>query len=116
MRITFILILFIFMTPCIGYADTKVVIGKGYVSGNTFRILSDSSKNVYVQGLVDGMLAAPVFGANKSEMTSFEKCTVGMTGRQLVAIMEKYLKENPAKWNKDMNIIAYWALKEGCNN
>lgn len=106
-------IIILLFSPFI-YAEKVVSISTGFVSGNTFRALDVVSKNVYAQGVIDGMLIAPMYGAPKLNLAVLEKCTEGMTGQQLVAIFNKYLKSNPEIWHKSMHTIVYRAMNDGC--
>jgi hypothetical protein len=96
------------------FAEKEVSISTGFVSGNTFRALDAVSKNVYATGIIDGVLIAPLYGAPKNKLAVIEKCTVGMTGQQLVAIFDKYLNSNPEVWNKSMHTIVFLAMSDAC--
>ncbi|MFT5707244.1 MAG: hypothetical protein ACI9ES_001535 [Oceanospirillaceae bacterium] len=96
------------------YAEKSVSISTGYVSGNNFILFDVVSKNIYAQGVIDGILIAPMYGAPKSNLAELEKCTVGMTGQQLVAIFNKYLVANPEIWHKSMHTIVHRAMNVAC--
>lgn len=91
-----------------------VSIKEGFLTGNSFRSLNDSGKRGYAIGFLEGIFVSPMFDAPKSELQWIERCSVGMTDEQVVAILEKFLHENPARWHEQMNILAWVALKEGC--
>jgi hypothetical protein len=55
-----------------------------------------------------------MYGAPKKNLAVLEKCTEGMTGQQLVAIFNKYLKSNPELWHKSMHTLVYRAMNEAC--
>ncbi|WP_140637402.1 Rap1a/Tai family immunity protein [Methylibium rhizosphaerae] len=93
---------------------TPVSIKSGFHTGSSFRELSSVAKRSYVAGFVDGALVAPLLDAPKGEIRWLERCVTGMTDDQLVAIVEKWLSENPVRWHESMNILAFVALKEGC--
>lgn len=93
----------------------EVTIQNGFITGNTFRAMEETSKNVYVVGLLDGMFLAPLYGAPESKLDNLASCTVGMTGQQLVAIFNKYLANNPERWHSSMHTIGYAAMHEDCN-
>lgn len=109
------LLLVILLIPLMAHANDGVAVHDGFITGNIFRALDPTSKNVYATGLIDGILLAPLYGAPKEGLKNFEKCTVGMTGQQVVAIFEKYLNNNPERWHNSMHIIAFSALKGACN-
>ncbi|WP_299491282.1 Rap1a/Tai family immunity protein [uncultured Shewanella sp.] len=116
MRISkIILILVLSFSPFI-HAEKTISISNGFVSGNTFIALDTVGKNIYSQGVIDGMLIAPMYGAPKLNLAVLEQCTKGMTGKQLVAIFNKYLKSNPEIWHESMHTIIYRAMFEACNS
>jgi hypothetical protein len=94
--------------------QSQVNIKTGFLTGNTFRELSVGGKRGYAQGFTDGVFVAPLFRAPKSELAWLESCMVGMTDAQVVAILEKWLNENPAQWHMQMNVLAYNALSQAC--
>jgi len=98
------------------YAEPKhpVEIKKGFLTGNSFRELSYAGKRGYAMGFLDGAFMSPIFDAPKKELRWIETCVVGMTDEQVVAILDKFLANNPARWHEQMNILAWAAMKEGC--
>jgi hypothetical protein len=114
LRITKVLSILMLVFSSHTFADEVVTISTGFVSGNTFRALDDVSKNVYAQGVIDGILVSPAYGAPKKNLAILEKCTEGMTGQQLVVIFNKYLKSNPELWHKSMHTVVYRAMNEAC--
>ena len=96
-------------------AAQDVYIHNGFVSGNDYRGWSSTAKERYVIGLIEGMLLAPFFGASKEQLSWLEECATGMTSSQIVAILDKYLDENPARWHEDMHALGYVAMKDACN-
>jgi hypothetical protein len=114
LRFTKVLSILILALSSLTFADEVVSISTGFVSGNTFRALDDVSKNVYTQGVIDGILVSPMYGTPKKNLAVLEKCTEGMTGQQLVAIFNKYLKSNPELWHKSMHTLVYRAMNEAC--
>jgi len=59
-------------------------------------------------------LAAPVLGAPKKRLAWLEACTAGWSTQQVAAVVDKFLKDNPARWNEGMNILVYSALLDAC--
>jgi hypothetical protein len=76
-------------------------------TGNAYRAYSDDIKAVYVMGVLDGFLVAPGFGAPRKELAWLEACSVGMSGNQVAAIADKYLRDRPEHWNQPMNGLVY---------
>jgi len=91
-----------------------VAIKSGFHTGNSYRALGPTSKRNYLAGFVDGAFIAPLFDAPKTELRWIERCVTGMTDEQLVAVVDKWLAENPVRWHESMNILAFVAFKEGC--
>jgi len=95
----------------------------GAVTGNNWRALPASARTAYVTGVVDNLVD---FGAavrslvpaekrtgSEKMLVSFEDC-IGRTPRppsQLVAIVEKYVKDNPAQWHGRMSGLVFEALR-----
>lgn len=94
--------------------ETRVSVVGGFIKDNDYRALSVQSKSTYAMGFLDGILASPLFSGAQSEMSQIENCTSGMTTNQIVAILDKWLENNPAKWQQPMNILATLALQDGC--
>jgi len=86
----------------------------GFIKGNTYREYSDDVKAVYVMGVMDGMVIAPVFSAPKKKLAWLEACSVGMSGYQVAAIVDKYLRDNPEHWHEPTNILVYSAMLDAC--
>lgn len=113
-KICRVLALIVFMSSAVAHAEDKISISTGYLTGNTFKAMSDTSKNLYATGIIDGILLAPLYGAPKANLATLENCTEGMNGQQLVAIFNKYLALNPEVWHKSMHVTAHSAMKLAC--
>src|SRR2546425_2858939 len=86
-----------------------------FLHGNDYLQLPEAAKGAYVTGVVDGLLDAPAaFGAPKKRTAWLEDCVVGTSSEQLAAIADKYLRENPGKWNWPMNGLIYSAMFDAC--
>ena len=91
-----------------------MLIKSGFIDGNEYRDFSGDEKRVYLMGLMDGSFLAPVYGAPKARIEWLERCVTGMTDAQLVAIIDKFLQANPARWHNDMHTLVYSAMLEAC--
>jgi hypothetical protein len=69
---------------------------------------------MYAVGLVDGMLTAPIFEASKKQTQWLEQCVVSMSNEQVGAIFDKFLRDNPGRWQEQMNILGWVAMKSAC--
>lgn len=98
------------------YSEPKqpVEIKEGFLTGNSFRELSYAGKRGYAIGFLDGVFMSPMFDAPKTEVRWIETCVVGMTDEQIVAILNKFLTDNLARWHEPMNILTWVAMKESC--
>ena len=112
MRITIALLLIVI--PSAAYPKDDVVIKSGFVTGNQYRALPEDERRKYAMGVVDGAFLAPFFGAPKPELLWMETCLTRMQDGQIVAILDKYLSENPVRWHEPMNVLAYVAFKSAC--
>jgi hypothetical protein len=87
----------------------------GFISGNSYRDMPTVGQQGYVIGVVDGMLTAPAFGAPSGMKSWLGKCIdTGIRSDQLKAIVDKYLSENPDRWDDDMAFIILSAILPVC--
>jgi Rap1a immunity proteins len=95
----------------------------GAVTGNDWRALPAAARASYVTGVVDNLVdfgaavrslvPAEKRTASEKMLVSFEDC-IAKTPRppsQLVAIVEKYVKDNPAQWHARMSGLVFEALR-----
>ena len=110
------LVVFLLAVTVLCYAEPKqpIFIREGFLTGNSFRQISYTEKCGYAMGFVDGVLMSPAFQASRNELEWFERCVTRMKDVQVVAILEKFLNENPARWHEPMNVLAWVAMKEAC--
>jgi hypothetical protein len=93
------------------------------VTGNDWRRLSAAAKTAYVSGVVDtlmdfgaavrSLVPAEKRSASDKTLVSFEGC-IGKTPRfpsHLVAVVDKYVKENPAERYARMSALVFEALR-----
>lgn len=88
----------------------------GMISGNEY-LSSGLSKRSYVTGIIDGIFIGPVFSettGDKSLIWWLQNCLAGMENTQMVAIIDKYMKEHPEEWHEDMHVIVYRAFANLC--
>ena len=93
------------------------------MTGNEWRALPTAARTSYVTGVVDNLVdfgaavrslvPAEKRTASEKMLVSFEECIV-RTPRppsQLVAIVDKYVKDNPAQWHGRMSGLVFEALR-----
>ena len=92
---------------------TTVAVGQtSTFTGNAFRRSPVSQRTGYAIGLVSGLSVAKFQGPEATGI--LVECLKGMTYGQLLAIIEKYIADNPAEWHHHMNQIANDALVGAC--
>jgi hypothetical protein len=107
------LVAYVAVGASMSWAQTAAV-QDGLTTGNNYRALPTTSRESFVVGLIDGMLLAPMFGAPRAEMAWLEHCLRRTSGGQAIAIVEKFMKENPKRWGESMHVLAYGALRKAC--
>lgn len=90
------------------------LIKSDFLTGNSFRALPNAQMRGYVMGFAAGAFVSPLFGAKKQDLVWLETCVTGMNDKQLLAVVEKWLAENPIYWHEQMNVLTFRALKESC--
>jgi hypothetical protein len=91
-----------------------IVVPHSAWTGNDYQEHDDAARVQYIQGLVDGFLAAPFFGADSTLVEALHQCLVPMKIPQVAAIVEKYLAGHPEVWHDDMHALALQALRPAC--
>jgi hypothetical protein len=93
-------------------------IHNGFWQASQFLEFDKDSQSVYATGLLDGMYLSPAFGAPASNkvLLEIETCVEGMKSTQVAAIIEKYVKDHPEKWNWDLKNAGYNAMLDACRN
>ncbi|SRR6266700_2101576 len=100
------------------YARQKnpMTIHNGFLKADLYLKLSEDSQRAYAMGLLDGMYMAPFFGApdNDKLLMKFTSCVEGMKSSQVAAIIEKYIREHPERWDWDLKDDGYETILEAC--
>ncbi|WP_035552955.1 Rap1a/Tai family immunity protein [Burkholderia sp. 9120] len=86
----------------------------GFETGSSYNDLSVTERIGYAEGLVDGLLVSSVLTGSDRNLDMLSGCIHGMTNKQVVAVFDKYLRDNPKYWQDPMNMLALTALKETC--
>jgi len=96
-------------------AASSIAIHNGFLTGEQYRNEGATDQIMYSIGLVDGMLVSPLFGApDTGKAEKLGKCTEGMSGSQIVAILNKHLNDHPEEWNQPMHAIAFRTFRDVC--
>ena len=123
MRYLFLITCFLF----IGFASSANAeiraISPGFQTGNDYLAKSNSERASYIMGLTDGVLSSPLY-LNKEipsealgNADSLKTCVTSKIEnlKQLTAIVEKYLDNNPERWAEPMSLLYYNSIKGVCS-
>lgn len=108
------LVLLAAFLPGICFGDDAIYVHNGFFTASGFRELAQSTKQIYSMGLIDGILLAPLYGADKEKMVVLESCIEGMSGDQIAAIFDKYIQDHPERWHGNMHAVGFSAMKQAC--
>lgn len=86
----------------------------GFLTGNSYRELSEVEKSAYAMGFINGLLVAPMMTGKESDAVWLHPCTTKMTNSQAVAIINKFLNDNPGRWQQPMNVLSFQAVAQAC--
>lgn len=76
--------------------------------------MSEAESNMFVTGVVSGILLAPAFGSPAKCTKHISDCLVGKSNFQLGAIVRKYIQDNPEQWDWGCNFLAMSAIQSMC--
>lgn len=96
------------------YSGPSVYVKNGFHTGTTYLQLSHEQRAGYAAGLLDGIFVSSVLGAKGDVLDRLQNCAVGMSDIQLVAVFDKYLRDNPGRWHQSMHVLGYSALLAAC--
>ena len=65
-------------------------------------------------GFSNGVMASAIIGADGGRVKLLYDCTNGMSGKQLAAILDKYVKEHPEGWHQPLAVQSFDALLSIC--
>lgn len=85
-----------------------------FYKAETYTELSDSNRELYTTGLMDGFYASAFFGATDETVNNLKACTKDMDSKQISAIILKYVKDHPETWHIPLSVEAYNALNTAC--
>ena len=106
-----------FIVIAISLAQPIARVPKGFLTVQKYLELGTVAQGTFAMGFVDGMLMAPMFDASdqNGQYLLLSSCVVPMTPRQIAAIIEKYGKEHPERWDEPVHGLAYGALIRACS-
>jgi len=91
-------------------------VSNGFMKAGEFLDLGQEVKVGFAMGFVDGMDAAPFFDApdDNKIYARFRTCTTDMSAKQVAAILEKYIRDNPEEWHVQLNTVAFNGILKAC--
>ena len=84
------------------------------VTGNKYQEIDEIARAFYVMGAVEGMHFEAAHIKFSPDVLVLGGCVSGRTGRQLMAIVDKYTAAHPELWHKPMSTLVYRAVICGC--
>lgn len=90
----------------------------GYGDTHVYRTLNAESRLAYVTGVIDGFYAAPLMAnADVPKTKRLSDCLIGnkVNNQQAMAIVDKYLENDPTTWSMPLNMNVLNALNAACN-
>ncbi|MBL6791504.1 MAG: hypothetical protein ISQ46_05630 [Methylophilaceae bacterium] len=118
--------IFIVCFISIGFANTANAlraISPGFQTGNDYLEKSNSERSNYIMGITDGVLSSLLY-LNKEipsealdDVESLKTCLTSRVEnlKQLTAIVDKYLQNNPERWAEPMSLLYYNSVKGICS-
>ena len=103
-------------TPAPDDEKFTLLIRQGRGTGEKYLSLTKSDQAFSVTGILSGLFMSPLMGAPEQgpEITTLAECTDQMTGTQLAAVVEKYVRDHPEKWNLPIAILFIHSLQSVC--
>jgi hypothetical protein len=86
----------------------------GYLTGSNYEAMGRLPRMTYLEGTVDGMIVGADASGDGHRATQFSRCIVNMHGNQLLAIVDKYMTDNPTRWDTLMSTLTYNAMNDAC--
>jgi hypothetical protein len=88
----------------------------GWLKAGDYLKLTSEYQRMYVIGLLDGWYMAPIFHAPDHDkyLVGIASCVEGMKGSQVAAIVEKYIREHPERWDWDAKDESSSAMLDAC--
>jgi hypothetical protein len=91
-----------------------VSVGNGFRNGEALVHMSDHDLGFYVEGSIDAVQGAMLFGATLACFSAINACIANKTNEQLAAMVRKYLNDHPDQWHMGGPIIIYDAIFREC--
>jgi hypothetical protein len=92
----------------------RVKISPGFFTGKDYLDMSDTERRAYATGEINGMLVAPFFGAPEENLNWLKTCTGKMSDEELASIVTRFIREQPAQTQANLNVVTFTAVRDAC--
>jgi hypothetical protein len=92
----------------------KILVPAGFLTGQGFLELTENEQLWATTGAIDGLLGSTQFGAPLSNVQKLRDCLQGKNKRQVVAMVQKYTKDQPELWHAPFSVFVAEAMARGC--
>lgn len=113
-RIALIVLLAAFPFSAVPQSKDQIVVLNGFFTGQEFLDLSASQRFYVITGVIDGLLGSTLVGAPLPNVMKFKDCMAGHKSGQLVAMVEKHVRDRPQEWHASIAVLTFAAMKAGC--
>jgi len=86
----------------------------GFGKASEYPNVSEQEKVSYARGFVNGLLVSSVIGAEENKVAGLYDCVKDMSGPQLAAIIDKYIKEHPEEWHLPLPLSSFNSIRALC--
>lgn len=93
--------------------NTQAVI-LGYITGNDYFKLDDNAKLGWLVGVMDGIMADSTTVERSEKGPWLGRCIDGLDTRQIKAMFEKELNQNPEGWHAPAALIFIGKMRDFC--
>jgi hypothetical protein len=102
------------------FSQQGISVKSGFLTAEEFTHMNDQSQHDYAMGVVDGLLLALLFGAPRAwndgqKIGALGDCITGMSSKQVAAIISKFVRDHPERWNDSMHAVAFTAMTHACS-
>jgi len=95
-------------------ATAPVEVPYGFETGNSYLQMTETQRDTYVIGLFDALMASTVIGADLAVVRRIKGCFLEMNSKQIEAIFEKYLRQNPEQWHEHAGMLFLETVSHTC--
>ncbi|WP_186210227.1 hypothetical protein [Burkholderia gladioli] len=95
----------------------SVYVPHGFTTGNDYQQMTPIERGRFDVGVFDGFMAAPMLAEKDlPQARALQRCSgaMSLTNVQLVAIVDKYVADNPERWGDDMSVLELNAIIAAC--